>query len=65
MGRHNWRKVPGWDCKDGTPGEDHDWRLVPGDTSVGEGDYMVCNQCEKERIATEEESRDSYCDEDF
>lgn len=53
-----------WECCDGTPEEDHDWKLIPGDSSVGEGDQMECRQCGKIREATEEESRDSYFDEE-
>lgn len=41
--------VPGWDCADGTPEEDHDWRFVAGDCSVGEGDHVECAQCGEER----------------
>jgi hypothetical protein len=55
-------KVPGWDCRDGTPDEDHDWKLVSGESDVGLGDVMVCRQCGKEREATDDEIRDSYDD---
>lgn len=58
----NHRKVPGWDCADGTPDEDHDWVLIPGDRDVGDSDYMECAQCGKTREATEEEIADSYND---
>ena len=57
-------KIAGWDCADGTPDEDHDWILIPGDSSVGEGDYMECQQCGKTRDATEREIADSYDDQD-
>jgi hypothetical protein len=65
MRGRNWRKVPGWDCADGTPEEDHDWILICGDPSVGLGDYMECAQCGKEREATEQEIADSYCDDEY
>ncbi len=42
-----------WDCKAGTPDEDHAWKLVPGDRDVGEGDYMECAACGETREATE------------
>lgn len=58
----HFRRVPGWDCADGTPEEDHDWKLIVGDSSVGEGDYMECRQCGKEREATEAEIADSWHD---
>lgn len=54
--------IDGWDCADGTPNEDHDWRLICGDSSVGIGDYMECRVCGKEREATEQEIDDSYYD---
>lgn len=58
-------KVPGWDCRDGESDEDHDWKLIPGDSSVGEGDFMECRQCGKTRNATEREIADSYDDCDW
>ena len=54
-----------WECRDGTPDEDHDWKLVCGDPSVGEGDYMECRACGKTREATEDEITDSYDDSDL
>lgn len=62
-----------WDCKDGTPEEDHDWRLQTddfGDPGVINGCgviyYMQCRQCRKEREANEQEIQDAYNDhEDF
>lgn len=57
-----WREVRDWYCRDGTPDEDHDWVLVPGDRSVGEGDYMECAQCGKQREATDSEISTSYED---
>jgi hypothetical protein len=49
-----------WECYDGTPEEDHDWKLIAGDRSVGEGDHMECRACGKTREATEQEVTDSY-----
>ncbi|MEY2875853.1 MAG: hypothetical protein RLZZ373_3224 [Pseudomonadota bacterium] len=49
-----------WECLDGLPDEDHDWSLLAGDESTGEGDSMVCRQCGKTREATHDETRDSY-----
>lgn len=49
-----------WECHHGTPDEDHNWKLVVGDSSVGEGDYMECRACGETRPATEQEVRDSY-----
>jgi len=54
--------VSAWECKDGTPDEDHNWKLIAGDSSVGEGDYMECRECGKTREATEQEVADSYND---
>lgn len=53
-----------WDCRDGMPDEDHDWRIVCGDQSVGLGDYMECRECGKTREATDQEIADSWVDED-
>ena len=58
----NHRKVSTWDCMAGTSEEDHDWILIPGDPSVGEGDYMECAQCGETREPTEQEIIDSYND---
>lgn len=58
-------KVPGWDCRDGTPDEDHDWRLIPGEPDVGTGDQMQCQQCGRERPATDDEIAASYDDSDL
>lgn len=55
-------RTPDWQCNDGKPDEDHDWVLIPGDSSVGESDYMECCQCGKTREATEKETQDSYHD---
>lgn len=48
-------KVPGWDCADGTPEEDHDWEYVSdwyGDPGVINGtadcSFKRCRQCGKE-----------------
>ena len=48
-------KVPGWDCKDGTEDEDHDWEYVSdwyGDPGVINGtadcSFKRCKQCGKE-----------------
>lgn len=49
--------VPGWNCADGTPDEDHDWRMR-------HGTHMECRQCGKTRDATESEIADSYHDDD-
>ena len=47
--------VPGWDCADGTPDEDHDWEYISdwyGDPEVINGTcdihYKRCRQCGKE-----------------
>lgn len=53
-------KVPNWDCADGTPDEDHDWKLVGGDRSVGEGDIVECEQCGKQREPTEDDYYDEW-----
>ncbi len=63
-------KVPGWDCADGTPEEDHDWKFVSdwyGDdpgviNGTADCSFMRCEQCGKEREPTEAEIRDSYSD---
>ena len=39
--------APRWDCRIGTPEEDHDWQYVGGDPSVGIGDGWVCQACGK------------------
>jgi hypothetical protein len=48
-------RVPGWDCKDGTEDEDHDWEYVSdwyGDPGVINGtadcSFKRCKQCGKE-----------------
>lgn len=48
------RIVPGWDCADGTPDEDHDWEYISdwyGDPEVINGTcdihYKRCRQCGK------------------
>ena len=55
-------KVSNWGCADGTPDEDHDWKLIPGEPDVGIGDVMECEQCGKQREPTDQEVQDSYCD---
>jgi hypothetical protein len=57
----------GWECHDGTPDEDHDWRIsvdTIGDYGVVNGtarEYsMVCRACGKEREATEREISDAW-----
>lgn len=52
----NFMKVPGWDCKDGTPDEDHDWKLMhdsygADDVINGTADmyWYECEQCGKEK----------------
>ncbi len=57
-------KIPGWECNDGTPNEEHDWVFVGGDRSVGEGDYMECRQCGKERAATDDERNNLWSPDD-
>jgi hypothetical protein len=49
-----------WDCGDGTPDEDHCWRLISdwyGDPGVINGtadcSYMQCRYCGKQREPTD------------
>lgn len=61
-------KVPGWDCADGTPEEDHDWKYKSdweGDPEVINGTqsfyYRVCEQCGKEEsVSAEDMPQDDY-----
>jgi hypothetical protein len=55
-----------WDCKAGTPDEDHNWRLASdcvGDPGVINGIFtfyvMRCRECGEEREPTEQEIRDA------
>lgn len=47
-----------WDCST----DDHDLKFIPGDSSVGEGDYVECRYCDYSRAATEDEIAGSYAD---
>jgi hypothetical protein len=54
-----------WQCNHGTPDEDHRWRLMGGDRSVGEGYWMECRECGETKEATEKDIQDAYNDADF
>lgn len=64
---------PKWDCADGTPEEDHDWKVISdwyGDPDVINGTQTFyikrCRQCGKEVDATDDDIRDAYAeDEDW
>lgn len=34
-----------WDCKAGTPDEDHNWKFNGGDPDVGLQDELECREC--------------------
>lgn len=65
-------KVPGWDCADGTPDEDHDWKVIhdwAGDPGVINGTYdiryMKCEQCGKEKDCPANYTEPDYYEDDI